>query len=266
MFAMSVLILLVFSYFLPREHQQAISRLYLIDRFHLPVQAAQIHPVPSSRPARPRGPDRRSDRRQQISRNSDLGVDSRRRAVHAAAAVCEPVLMTGVLTVIIGVVLASAFSAILVYAQELIPARSAWWRASSSASLGPRRHQRGGTRRTRRRDEHYRYVQDLPRSCRCSACADGVPAGCGRQAREGVRACAAERMTKRRCGALLFCRGGPDEALPVVGREDAGRAAAFGNVEPNAPNGAHGGKKQASVKGHIVDEHPCRPSEKCPIC
>ena len=41
---------------------------------------------------------------------------------------------TGVLTVAIGLILASAFSAILVYAQELLPAASAWSPACSSAS------------------------------------------------------------------------------------------------------------------------------------
>lgn len=51
-----------------------------------------------------------------------MGLYPRRCAVYADFTLRQPAL-DGVLTVIIGFILASAFSAILVYAQELLPGR-----------------------------------------------------------------------------------------------------------------------------------------------
>ena len=62
---------------------------------------------------------------------------------------------TGVLTVLIGLILASAFSAILVYAQELMPGRVG---LIVGPVLRPRlrhgRHRRGGAGRARRPHQH----------------------------------------------------------------------------------------------------------------
>jgi len=56
---------------------------------------------------------------------------------------------TSVLSVIIGLILASAFSAILVYAQELLPGRIGAVSAYSSVSPLAWRHRRGAPRQTR---------------------------------------------------------------------------------------------------------------------
>ena len=55
-------------------------------------------------------------------KRGDLVVDPRRAAVHPGAALCRPV-RTAILSVIIGLILASAHPAIIVYAQALIPGR-----------------------------------------------------------------------------------------------------------------------------------------------
>ena len=64
----------------------------------------------------------RADRRPDRAQAGDLGVDPRRPALQPPAPARE-LFWTPILTVIIGLILASAFSAIVVYAQELVPGR-----------------------------------------------------------------------------------------------------------------------------------------------
>jgi FSR family fosmidomycin resistance protein-like MFS transporter len=122
MFAMSVLILLVFSKYFYLASINSYFTFYLIDRFHLPVQAAQIHlfvflaAVAAGTVIG--GPIGDRIGRKYVIWVSILGV-----APFTLLLPYANLFWTGVLTVIIGVVLASAFSAILVYAQELIPGK-----------------------------------------------------------------------------------------------------------------------------------------------
>ena len=122
MFAMSVLILLVFSKYFYLASINSYFTFYLIDRFHLPVLAAQIHlfvflaAVAAGTVIG--GPIGDKIGRKYVIWVSILGV-----APFTLLLPYANLFWTGVLTVIIGVVLASAFSAILVYAQELIPGK-----------------------------------------------------------------------------------------------------------------------------------------------
>ena len=65
---------------------------------------------------------RRSDRRPFRPQGCHLGFDPRRAAIHPGAALCRACGDRG-LSVLIGLILSSAFSAIVVYAQELMPGR-----------------------------------------------------------------------------------------------------------------------------------------------
>ena len=120
--AMGVLILLVFSKYFYLASINSYFTFYLIDRFHLSVQAAQIHlfvflaAVAAGTVIG--GPIGDKIGRKYVIWVSILGV-----APFTLLLPYANLFWTGVLTVIIGVVLASAFSAILVYAQELIPGK-----------------------------------------------------------------------------------------------------------------------------------------------
>jgi FSR family fosmidomycin resistance protein-like MFS transporter len=122
MLAMGVLILLVFSKYFYLASINSYFTFYLIDRFHLSVQAAQIHlfvflaAVAAGTVIG--GPIGDRIGRKYVIWVSILGV-----APFTLLLPYANLFWTGVLTVIIGVVLASAFSAILVYAQELIPGK-----------------------------------------------------------------------------------------------------------------------------------------------
>ncbi|REG59235.1 FSR family fosmidomycin resistance protein-like MFS transporter [Paraburkholderia sp. BL6669N2] len=122
MFAMGVLILLVFSKYFYLASINSYFTFYLIDKFHLPVQAAQVHlfvflaAVAAGTVIG--GPIGDKIGRKYVIWVSILGV-----APFTLLLPYANLFWTGVLTVIIGVVLASAFSAILVYAQELIPGK-----------------------------------------------------------------------------------------------------------------------------------------------
>ncbi len=122
LFAMSVLVLLVFSKYFYLASINSYFTFYLIDRFHLPVQAAQIHlfvflaAVAAGTMIGGAIGDRIG--RKYVIWVSILGV-----APFTLLLPYANLFWTGVLTVVIGVVLASAFSAILVYAQELIPGK-----------------------------------------------------------------------------------------------------------------------------------------------
>ncbi len=122
MFAMSVLVLLVFSKYFYLASINSYFTFYLIDKFHLPVQAAQVHlfvflaAVAAGTVIG--GPIGDKIGRKYVIWVSILGV-----APFTLLLPYANLFWTGVLTVIIGIVLASAFSAILVYAQELIPGK-----------------------------------------------------------------------------------------------------------------------------------------------
>ena len=88
----------------------------------LSVQTAQFHLFLFLGVGGGGHPDRRADRRPDRAQTSDLGLDPGRAPFTLAAAYAN-LFWTGVLTVVIGLILASAFSAILVYAQELLPGR-----------------------------------------------------------------------------------------------------------------------------------------------
>jgi MFS transporter, FSR family, fosmidomycin resistance protein len=121
-FAMSILVLLVFSKYFYLTSINSYFTFYLIDKFHLPVQAAQVHlfvflaAVAAGTVIG--GPVGDRIGRKYVIWVSILGV-----APFTLLLPYANLFWTGVLTVTIGIVLASAFSAILVYAQELIPGK-----------------------------------------------------------------------------------------------------------------------------------------------
>ncbi|MCX4160619.1 MULTISPECIES: MFS transporter [Paraburkholderia] len=122
MLAMSVLVMLVFSKYFYLASINSYFTFYLIDKFHLPVQAAQIHLFVFLAAVAAGtiigGPIGDRIGRKYVIWVSILGV-----APFTLLLPYANLFWTGVLTVVIGVVLASAFSAILVYAQELIPGK-----------------------------------------------------------------------------------------------------------------------------------------------
>ncbi|WP_429256682.1 MFS transporter [Paraburkholderia sp. GAS334] len=122
LFAMGVLVLLVFSKYFYLASINSYFTFYLIDRFHLPVQAAQVHLfvllAAVAAGTMIGGPIGDRIGRKYVIWVSILGVTPFTLLLPYAN-----LFWTGVLTVVIGIVLASAFSAILVYAQELIPGK-----------------------------------------------------------------------------------------------------------------------------------------------
>ncbi|RQH01564.1 MFS transporter [Paraburkholderia dinghuensis] len=120
--AIVILVLLVFSKYFYLASINSYFTFYLMDRFHLPVQAAQIHLfiflAAVAAGTIIGGPVGDRIGRKYVIWGSILGV-----APFTLLLPYANLFWTSVLTVIIGVVLASAFSAILVYAQELIPGK-----------------------------------------------------------------------------------------------------------------------------------------------
>ena len=120
--AVGVLVLLVFSKYFYLASINSYFTFYLIDRFHLPIQAAQIHLfvflAAVAAGTMIGGPIGDRIGRKYVIWVSILGVTPFTLLLPYAN-----LFWTGVLTVVIGIVLASAFSAILVYAQELIPGK-----------------------------------------------------------------------------------------------------------------------------------------------
>ncbi|NRO94393.1 MFS transporter [Paraburkholderia sp. NMBU_R16] len=118
--AIGVLVLLVFSKYFYLASINSYFTFYLIDKFHLSVQAAQIHLfvflAAVAAGTIVGGPIGDRVGRKYVIWVSILGV-----APFTLLLPYANLFWTGVLTVLIGLVLASAFSAILVYAQELIP-------------------------------------------------------------------------------------------------------------------------------------------------
>ena len=120
--AMAVLIALVFSKYFYLASLASYYTFYLIDKFHVPVQTAQIHlfyflgAVAAGTVVG--GPVGDRIGRKYVIWVSILGV-----LPFTLLLPYANLFWTACLTVIIGLVLASAFSAILVYAQELVPGK-----------------------------------------------------------------------------------------------------------------------------------------------
>ncbi|TDV04614.1 MFS transporter [Paraburkholderia caballeronis] len=120
--AIGVLLLLVFSKYFYLASINSYFTFYLMDRFQLPVQAAQIHLflflAAVAAGTIVGGPIGDRIGRKYVIWVSILGV-----APFTLLLPYANLFWTGVLSIVIGLVLASAFSAILVYAQELIPGK-----------------------------------------------------------------------------------------------------------------------------------------------
>ena len=120
--AISVLVALIFSKYIYLVSLTSYFTFYLISKFHVSVQSAQIHlfvflaAVAAGTVIG--GPVGDRFGRKYVIWCSILGV-----LPFTMVLPYSNLFWTGVLTVIIGLVLASAFSAILVYAQELVPGK-----------------------------------------------------------------------------------------------------------------------------------------------
>lgn len=120
--ALAILIVLIFSKYIYMASISSYYTFYLMDRFGLSVKSAQLHlflflgAVAAGTIIG--GPVGDRFGRKYVIWGSILGVLPFTLALPHAN-----LFWTGVLTVLIGVILASAFSAILVYAQELLPGR-----------------------------------------------------------------------------------------------------------------------------------------------
>jgi FSR family fosmidomycin resistance protein-like MFS transporter len=117
-----VLLLLVFSKFVYLTSLGSYYTFFLIHRFHVSVQSAQLHLFvflgSVAAGTFMGGPVGDRFGRKYVIWASILGVLPFTLALPHAS-----LFWTGVLSAIIGVIMASAFSAILVYAQELLPGR-----------------------------------------------------------------------------------------------------------------------------------------------
>jgi len=120
--ALGVLVALIFSKYVYLASLTSYYTFYLIQRFHLSVHSAQVHLFvflgAVAAGTFVGGPVGDRIGRKYVIWCSILGV-----LPFTLLLPYANLFWTGVLTVIIGMVLASAFSAILVYAQELVPGR-----------------------------------------------------------------------------------------------------------------------------------------------
>jgi FSR family fosmidomycin resistance protein-like MFS transporter len=120
--SVAILLVLIFSKFFYLVSLQAYYTFYLIDRFHMSVQDAQLYLFlflgATAVGTFIGGPVGDRIGRKYVIWGSIVGVLPFTLALPHADR-----LWTAVLSVIIGLVLSSAFSAILVYAQDLMPAR-----------------------------------------------------------------------------------------------------------------------------------------------
>lgn len=118
----AILLVLIFSKYFYIAGLSSFYTFYLIQKFHVSVQSAQLHLfaflLASAAGTLIGGPVGDRIGRKPVIWASILGV-----APFALALPYVDLAWTGVLAVIIGFVLSSAFSAILVYAQELMPHR-----------------------------------------------------------------------------------------------------------------------------------------------
>jgi FSR family fosmidomycin resistance protein-like MFS transporter len=113
LFLVSVLMLLLFSKNVYSSSLTSFFTFYLIERFNLPVQAAQIQLFIFMGGAL-------TDR---IGRRPMIWISILGALPFTLALPYADLFWTGVLTIIIGLLMASAFPAILVFAHELIPGR-----------------------------------------------------------------------------------------------------------------------------------------------
>lgn len=120
--SMLVLLILIFSKFFYMASLSSYYTFYLMTKFHISVQSAQVYLFiflfAVAMGTILGGPVGDRIGRKQVIWASILGA--------APFALCMPyagLAMTGILTFVIGLILASAFSAILVFAQELMPGK-----------------------------------------------------------------------------------------------------------------------------------------------
>jgi FSR family fosmidomycin resistance protein-like MFS transporter len=120
--AIAILLILIFSKFFYLASLNSYYTFYLITKFHLSAQSAQIYLFlflfSVAAGTLLGGPVGDKIGRKRVIWASILGV-----APFTLALPYVSLAWTGVLTFIIGLVLASAFSAILVFAQELLPGK-----------------------------------------------------------------------------------------------------------------------------------------------
>jgi MFS transporter, FSR family, fosmidomycin resistance protein len=121
-FAISILVALIFSKYFYLASLSSYYTFYLINKFHIPVRDAQLYLFlflgSTAVGTFAGGPVGDRIGRKFVIWGSILGVLPFTLILPYAS-----LFWTAVLTVIIGLILASAFSAILVYAQELVPGR-----------------------------------------------------------------------------------------------------------------------------------------------
>lgn len=121
--SLAVLLVLIFSKYFYLASISSYYTFYLIDKFGVSVQNAQIHLFvflfAVAAGTMIGGPIGDKIGRKYVIWFSILGV-----APFTLILPYASLYWTGILTVIIGMILASAFSAILVYAQELIPGKT----------------------------------------------------------------------------------------------------------------------------------------------
>jgi MFS transporter, FSR family, fosmidomycin resistance protein len=120
--ALAILVVLIFSKYFYLASMSSYFTFYLIDKFHVSVPNAQLHLFlflfSVAAGTLIGGPIGDRFGRKYVIWGSILGV-----APFTLALPHANLFWTGVLTVPIGLILASAFSAILVYAQELVPGK-----------------------------------------------------------------------------------------------------------------------------------------------
>ncbi|MEC5388211.1 MFS transporter [Uliginosibacterium sp. H3] len=120
--SMFVLLMLIFSKFFYMSSISSYYTFYLMSKFHLSVQSAQVHlfvflfAVAAGTILG--GPIGDRIGRKRVIWASILGA-----APFTLILPYADLMWTGILTFVIGLILASAFSAILVYAQELVPGK-----------------------------------------------------------------------------------------------------------------------------------------------
>lgn len=121
-FSLTILLVLIFSKYFYLTSLSSYYTFYLMHKFGVSVQNAQFHLFAFLLAVAARtiigGPIGDKIGRKYVIWGSILGV-----APFTLVLPYASLYWTGVLTVIIGIILASAFSAILVYAQELIPGK-----------------------------------------------------------------------------------------------------------------------------------------------